>query len=87
MWPGNVRELEQAVRRILLTGRYEGDKGAALQDAELDLTQTMESGGVSVQELTALYCRRLFARFGSYGEVARKTGLDWRTVKKYVEMG
>ena len=84
VWPGNVRELEQAVRRILLTGSYDGDKGAVASDAEIDLTQTMENGALTVQELTALYCKRLFARFGSYGEVARRTGLDWRTVKKYV---
>ena len=83
IWPGNVRELEQAVRRILLTGRYEGDKGAARTDSE-GAKDALERGELTVQELTSLYCRQLFARFNSYGEVARKTGLDWRTVKKYV---
>lgn len=86
-WPGNVRELEQAVRRILLTGTYTGDCGAAGSLQGSPLVELLESGELSVQELTSLYCRNLFDRFGSYGEVARRTGLDWRTVKKYVERG
>jgi len=84
LWPGNVRELEQAVRRILLTGSYQGDIMADNSSPANDLTGAMDQGSLTVQELTALYCQRLFTRFGSYGEVARRTGLDWRTVKKYV---
>jgi len=30
------------------------------------------------------FCALLYKRFGTYEEVARKTGLDRRTVKKYV---
>jgi len=83
-WPGNVRELEQGVRRVLLTGHYEGDTsaraGAATDDFELlDLV-----GDTTVKGLTARYCRALYARHGSYEEVARRTGLDRRTVKAHV---
>jgi hypothetical protein len=82
-WPGNVRELEQAVRRILLTGTYAGD--AADGGADEDLAGALARGDLTVKALTAAYCRRLFARYGRYEEVAKRTGLDWRTVKKYTE--
>lgn len=81
-WPGNVRELEQAVRCILLTGAYRGDNNtSSAEDAWL---AALERGDLSANEVTSGYCQRLFRRYGSYGEVARRTGLDWRTVKKYV---
>jgi transcriptional regulator of acetoin/glycerol metabolism len=80
-WPGNVRELEQAVRRILLTGAYAGD--AADDGADDDLAGALARGDLTVKALTAVYCRSLFARYGRYEEVAKRTGLDWRTVKKY----
>lgn len=84
-WPGNVRELEQAVRCILLTGSYQGDRGAALSGNDSDVSAALERGELTVKELTAAYCKRLFAKFGRYEEVAKRTGLDWRTVKKYVD--
>lgn len=84
-WPGNVRELEQAVRRMLLTRRYEGDRlivgGGGLQDA---LVAGVSQGSLDARELLAGYCGLLYQRLGSYEEVARRTGLDRRTVKKYV---
>ncbi len=86
-WPGNVRELEQAVRRILLSGTYAGDQGSSIATAESTAAAAVANGELTVQELTALYCRNLFERFGSYSEVARRTGLDWRTAKRYVGEG
>lgn len=84
-WPGNVRELEQAVRCVLLTGEYRGDRGAGVgEDAWL---AALARGDLTVKELAAGYCRRLFQRYGRYEEVARRTGIDWRTVKKHVEEG
>lgn len=83
-WPGNVRELEQAVRRILLTGAYAGDSAMA-DKSEDDLSDALNRGDLTVKELTSAYCRRLFKRYGRYEEVAKRTGLDWRTVKKHIE--
>jgi hypothetical protein len=85
-WPGNVRELEQAVRRILLTGSYEGDALALPCNAQDDLMAAIDNGSLTVRDLTAAYCKRLHARHGNYGEVARRTGLDWRTVKRHVDL-
>jgi hypothetical protein len=86
-WPGNVRELEQAVRRVLLTGRYTRDlanvadsgTGGAEQLAAL-----FEAGQLSAQALLGRYCALLYRRFGTYAEVADRTGLDRRTARKYV---
>ena len=82
-WPGNVRELEQAIRRILLTGEYQGDR-SEIPVAESTLDQALESGTLTAKALVEKYCCDLYARYGNYGEVARRTGLDWRTVKKNV---
>ena len=82
-WPGNVRELEQAVRRILLNGRYAGDPSAN-PAAEENLQALADTGEMNAQQLLTLYCRQLYQRFGTYEEVARRTDLDRRTVKKYI---
>jgi DNA-binding NtrC family response regulator len=83
-WPGNVRELEQAIRRIILTGTYAGDTAAG---EDPGLTQAVESGTLTAKELVERYCRTLYETYENYGEVARRTGLDWRTVKKNVQSG
>ena len=83
-WPGNVRELEQAVRRILLTGRYTGDAASAPAGAEDQFAESMRAGQVSAQELLGWYCAMLHRRYGTYAEVAERTGLDRRTARKYV---
>jgi len=40
-----------------------------------------------VAEPTSRYCRFLYNKYGNYQGIARITGLDRRTVKKYVERG
>ena len=92
-WPGNVRELEQCVRRILLKGSYEGDRRAVLETAvdpadgvPVDrFLADVAAGRLDARQLLAGYCARLHRRSGSYEEVARRTHLDRRTVKKYVQ--
>lgn len=83
-WPGNVRELEQAVRRILITGHYRGDVMTAKPDLRERLTQGIDTGSLAADEVVKLYCRLLHQRHLTYEEVARRTGLDRRTVKKHI---
>ncbi|NQU40287.1 MAG: sigma-54-dependent Fis family transcriptional regulator [Lentisphaerae bacterium] len=85
-WPGNVRELEQAVRSVLLRGRYEPARGARVEAAapEQGFLSAVAAGSLDARELVETYCAHLYAQLGSYGAVARQTGLDWRTVKKHV---
>jgi hypothetical protein len=84
-WPGNVRELEQAVRRILLTGRYTGEAAPAPGGEEDALAQKLRAGELTADELLGRYSALLHRKLGSYAEVARQLGLDARTARKYVE--
>lgn len=83
-WPGNVRELEQCIRQICLTGSYSISlAGAAAQSPGFQL----ERQDISAQQLQQHYCRYLYEKHGSYETVARITGLDRRTAKKYILPG
>jgi Sigma-54 interaction domain len=84
-WPGNVRELEQAVRRILLTGRYAPDTRQGARDEEAMLIERLRAGELSAAELLSGYSAMLYRRLGTYADVAKRTGLDPRTSRKYVE--
>lgn len=82
-WPGNVRELAQCVRRLLLNEKYEGlpaERAGRSSRFVMDLDQ----GTIDAQTVVRRYCHSLYRRYGTYGEVARRTKLDRRTVKKYI---
>ena len=83
-WPGNVRELEQAVRRILLTGRYLPEAATAADPDDV-LAEKVRAGELSATELLARYSAMLYRRLGSYAAVAKRTGLDPRTSRKHVD--
>lgn len=84
-WPGNVRELEQCVRRVLLKKDYTGRPSAPGAEGLADrLGRGLAEGTISSQHLVTGYCALLYQRYGTFEEVARRTGLDRRTVKKYV---
>jgi DNA-binding NtrC family response regulator len=84
-WPGNVRELEQCVRRVLLRGRCAPDLTNLPGDPSEAFVRSARDGALQAHELVARYCAMLYARLGTYEEVARATGLDRRTVRKYVQ--
>jgi transcriptional regulator with GAF, ATPase, and Fis domain len=84
-WPGNVRELEQALRRILVCGRYTPEtRETTSTDPWLE---QVRAGTLNAPDLLAGYCTRLWRETGTYESVAKRTGLDRRTVKKYVLLG
>jgi transcriptional regulator with AAA-type ATPase domain len=82
-WPGNVRELEQAVRRILITGTYEPQRGHE-RDAAAEIVRRLRDATMDADQLLAGYCALLHERFGTFEEVARRANLDARTVKRYL---
>jgi DNA-binding NtrC family response regulator len=84
-WPGNVRELEQAVRRVLVTGHYTGSAGPKSAGLRETLMAGIEAETLNADELLAGYCALLYQKSGNYEVVARRTKLDRRTVKKYLE--
>jgi DNA-binding NtrC family response regulator len=85
-WPGNVRELEQCVRRVILKREYSGyQMDRRPQSVSGILSAAIERGAIGAHRLTTGYCFHLYARFGTYEAVARHTGLDRRTVKKYIQ--
>lgn len=86
-WPGNVRELEQAVRRILLTGSYQPATPASRKQARVAWLGEAEAGRLDADAVLAGYCRQLYDELGSYEQVATRSGLDRRTVRKYVQLG
>lgn len=83
-WPGNVRELEQAVRRILITRHYTGDSRTSDRDLRERLIRGIDTGTLDADAMVRSYCHLLYQKYFTYEEVARRTGLDRRTVKKYV---
>ena len=85
-WPGNVRELEQAVRRILLTRSYgaEPADSASSADRAAQLAAAIHAGTLDAASLLSRYCTLLYERSGNLEEVARRTQLDRRTVKRYL---
>ncbi|MDM8536116.1 sigma 54-interacting transcriptional regulator [Desulfobacterales bacterium HSG17] len=84
LWPGNVRELEQCVRRILLKGHYEGDHSPIKNDLNSHLTDAINKGNMDAQRLLSGYCFLLHQQHKTFEAVANITGLDRRTVKKYI---
>jgi hypothetical protein len=83
-WPGNVRELAQCVRRVLLNHNYAGLSRTETASAQTGLAGKLINGDMDALNLTRWYCHLLYGHYGTYGEVARRTNLDRRTVKKYI---
>jgi transcriptional regulator with PAS, ATPase and Fis domain len=85
-WPGNVRELEQALRRILLTG-HPGIVPEPQEKEEAEFRSPAVPADLRRMPVAvrARVLRQLYDAYGTYAETARRTGLDRRTVKRWME--
>jgi transcriptional regulator with AAA-type ATPase domain len=83
-WPGNVRELEQCLRNLVIRGTYE-PQGPTRADVPADFLAAVEAGALSADALLRHYCTWVYAQTGSYGETARRLGLDPRTVRDRID--
>lgn len=84
-WPGNVRELEQCVRGILLNHHHTAHAIDTLDGARSILVESLDQGTLDAKSFLSGYCYLLYEKWGTYEAVARRTGLDRRTVKKYIQ--
>jgi hypothetical protein len=73
------------VRRIVMTGRYAPAPARAAPAEEEMLLARLRAGELTAAELLGRYSAMLYRRLGTYAEVAKRTGLDPRTSRKYVE--
>ncbi len=83
-WKGNVRELEQFIRHILINEQVSMPEYSASNSIPSQLEEELRAGKLTIHELSKQYCEHLYGQFGTYQEVAKRTGLDRRTVKKYL---
>jgi transcriptional regulator with GAF, ATPase, and Fis domain len=85
-WPGNIRELEQAVRCILLNRDYCSEIEGWCAVQTIMLANILQNVEISAQGLLSNYCAVLYRKHQTYGDVAKITVLDPRTVKKYIQI-
>ncbi|MBE9522369.1 MAG: sigma-54-dependent Fis family transcriptional regulator [Proteobacteria bacterium] len=85
-WPGNVREMEQAVRRILLSRECRRNLYAkpVPDDLSGQIQQGINKGDLTAKQLLSTYCALLYKKYENIEEVARRTQMDRRTVKRYL---
>ncbi|GAB6145209.1 sigma-54-dependent transcriptional regulator [Desulfocicer niacini] len=84
-WPGNVRELEQCVKQVMLRRTYERLQKKGSDGIKHRLIKGINNGDLTVSELTSGYLQLLYQKHGAYEKVARRAGMDRRTVKKYID--
>jgi transcriptional regulator with AAA-type ATPase domain len=84
-WPGNYRELEQCVRNVIIRQTYRPLEQAGAGAGDEEWVRKFRAGEFTAEELLARYAAEVYRLTGSYGEAARRMGIDRRTVKAKVE--
>jgi transcriptional regulator with PAS, ATPase and Fis domain len=83
-WPGNVRELEQAVRCLILHGKFKPVLEAVAPGQGNPMLTSLAEGELTMNEVRDLYCKNVYEITGNYQSAAKRLDVDWRTVKAAV---
>lgn len=90
-WPGNVRELEQCLRNLLIRGTYTPRDILAPGVVETPSQARMRlfrESTLTAEQAMGEYMRAIYEREGeNLAKTAIITGVDRRTVKKYLSAG
>jgi transcriptional regulator with PAS, ATPase and Fis domain len=87
-WPGNYREVEQCVKNFLIRRDYRPAGGTSAGGAVEEILDDVRHCRLSVDELMSRYVTLAYAAEGrNYDRVARRIGIDRRTVKSRVDVG
>ncbi len=84
LWPGNVRELTQCIRRVILKDDYQPITTQKTYH-ESDIADCLKNSKYSAENIISIYLKTLYKNNPSYQDVARIAGINWRTVKKYID--
>ena len=87
-WPGNIRELEQCVRNLMIRNTYRppGLVTREATNARQALAEAVVSGSLTSDQLLRHYYTLVYAQTGSYEAAATKLQVEWRTVRKKVDV-
>lgn len=81
-WPGNFRELEQCLRNFLVRREYRPSYISSQVNPHL--SGIFKNFSLSADDLLSFYVTLAWKALGGYEQVARKIGMDRRTVKAKV---
>ncbi|HZW32408.1 MAG TPA: sigma 54-interacting transcriptional regulator [Isosphaeraceae bacterium] len=88
-WPGNFRELEQCVRNLMIRNHYQppgsAEPVAAVEAVEAFLGEVRD-GSLTSAGLLGKYYAWVLSRTGTYVAASKQLGVDWRVVRKRIDL-
>jgi DNA-binding NtrC family response regulator len=85
-WPGNFRELEQCVRNLMIRNHYQRPGMGEPHEPVEAFLHSVGEGSLSSDALLGKYYALVLLRTGSYAVASQRLGVDWRTLKKRIDL-
>jgi DNA-binding NtrC family response regulator len=88
-WPGNFRELEQCVRNLMIRNHYQPPGAGQPEEtgnAAGAFLRTVREGSLTSDSLLGQYYALVLLRTGSYAAASERLDVDWRTLKKRIDL-
>jgi transcriptional regulator with PAS, ATPase and Fis domain len=88
-WPGNFRELEQCVRNLMIRNHYQPPGVGQPEETGNPVgafLRAVREGSLTSDALLGKYYALVLLRTGSYTAASERLGVDWRTLKKRIDL-